>query len=55
MADWTSHVSKAQARAILDAKIKTRFSAPDASGIWRTRYTALTASERTSLEAIANG
>lgn len=55
MADWTARLTATQARTILDAPVKTRFRAPDATGIWRVRYTALTASERASLEAIANG
>lgn len=55
MADWTDYLTPDQARTILDAPVKTRFNAPDASGVWRTRYTPLTASERRKVEGKASG
>lgn len=45
MADWTSHLTKAEAKAILDAKIKTRFEGRDSAGQRTTRYSQPSAAE----------
>lgn len=55
MADWTDWLSATEARAILDAKVKTRFPARNERGEKVMRYTALTADERAKVEARANG
>ena len=55
MADWIDHLTIEEAQAVLDAPVKTRYPARNDRGEKVTRYVAVTAAERTRLEAKANG
>lgn len=53
MADWTDHLTREEAQAILAAKVKTRYPARNALGEKVTRYTAPTAAELERIRAKA--
>ncbi len=55
MADWTDHLTKAEAAAILASPVKTRFPARNERGEKIIRYTALSASEVVKVKAKAAG
>lgn len=54
MVDWVDHLTKAEAQAVLDAKVKTRYPARDGAGSKVMRYTAPTASELARIREKAN-
>jgi hypothetical protein len=51
--DWVDHLSPAEARAILNAPIKTRFMARDNAGVRTMRYTKLNSAETARLRSKA--
>ena len=55
MTDWIDHLSPTEARAVLDAPVKTRFAARNDRGEKITRYTLPTATELGRLRSKARG
>lgn len=52
--DWIDHLSKTEARAVLDAPVKTRFMARNDRGERAWRYAKPTAAELSRIEAKAS-
>ena len=55
MADWIDHLTPAEAQAVLDAPVKTRYPARNDRGEKVTRYTLPTATELGRLKDKARG